>query len=363
MRSRTILSAVLGAVIAGLVAVIVFLGGYAGPDANAEATPPETPGQAATAPHDKPARHSGRGNTSRPKTVPTKTARTKTARTKTARTKTAPTKTSPEPPRPPRLGTASVPPGATYDASRDGQAFTAVFSTLEASTDGTLSKRLSTTIKLTGDTRDAVLELYASGYALTDASTTARLTVAANGRSVRRGFRQDWDDDFVQTLTVPLRGAHECTMTLTVEVQPDPRPRAGRRPGCRPERPRRNGTGIPCRSAACRMPAGTRHPARRRGRALLHTGAAGGVPLAGRGAWLEPREVRTMAGQRTHTQPAARRHGLAAALTCGGDQCREPPGGYDPRLSAGTRHQKEIRDEQGHDRRLDVDRRVHRRPR
>ena len=237
MRSRTILSAVLGAVIAGLVAVIVFLGGYAGPDANAEATPPETPAQASTAPHDMPARHSGRGNTSRPKAVPTrtapaktatsktapkKTASKKTASKKTAPKKTAPSKTSPESPRPPRLGTASVPPGATYDATSDGQAFTAVFSTLEASTDGTLSKRLSTTIKVTGDTRDAVLELYASGYALTDASTTARVTVAANGRSVRRGFRPDWDDDFVQALTVPLRGAHECTVTLTVEVEPDP---------------------------------------------------------------------------------------------------------------------------------------------
>ena len=227
MRSRTILSAVLGAVIVALVAVIVFLGGYTGPDANAEATPPETPAQASTAPHDKPARHSGRCNTSRPRTVPTRTAPSKTTPSttvpsRTAPKKTAPSKKSPDLPRPPRLGTASVSPGATYDATSDGQAFTAVFSTLEASTDGTLSKRLSTTIKVTGDTRDAVLELYASGYALTDASTTARVTVTANGRTVRRGFRPEWDDDFVQTLTVPLRGAHECTVTLTVEVQPDP---------------------------------------------------------------------------------------------------------------------------------------------
>jgi hypothetical protein len=233
MRSRTILSAVLGAVIAGLVAVIVFLGGYAGPDANAEATPPETPGQAATAPADTPAQHSGHHNTSRPTTVPTRTAPGKTASGKTAPAKTAPKKTAPKKtapkktapkktaPEAPRLGTVSVPPGATYDASSDGQAFNTVFSTLEASTDGTLSKQLSTTIKLTGDTRGAVLELYASGYALIDAPTTARVTVVANGRSEQRGFRHDWDDDFVQTLAVPLRGAHECTVTLTVEVQPD----------------------------------------------------------------------------------------------------------------------------------------------
>jgi hypothetical protein len=119
-----------------------------------------------------------------------------------------------------------VPAGATYDASSDRQAFTTVFSTLEAGTGKALSKKLSTTVKITGDTRDAALEMTVTGYAVTDASTIAKVGVAANGRTVQRAFQHGSDEDYIQTVSVPLRGAHECTITLTVEIQPDPAVRA-----------------------------------------------------------------------------------------------------------------------------------------
>jgi hypothetical protein len=240
MRSRNVLSAVLGAVIAGLVAVIVFLGGCAGPGADAQTTDPapESPaptGATPTTSHNPPAgrvivrgggsggghavRHSGLRHS-----TPTK-PHTKLS-TKPSTKPSTPPHDPPADPGPARLGTASVPTGATYDASPDGQAFNTVFSTLEAGTGEASSKRQSTTVKITGDTRDAVLEVAVSGYALTDASTRAKVDVAANGRVVKRGFQAGSDEEFVERVSVPLRGAHECTITLTVEIQPDPAVRA-----------------------------------------------------------------------------------------------------------------------------------------
>jgi hypothetical protein len=43
---------------------------------------------------------------------------------------------------------------------------------------------------------------------------------------VKRAFQHGSDEDYVQTVSVPLSGAHECTITLTVEIQPDPAVRA-----------------------------------------------------------------------------------------------------------------------------------------
>ena len=126
-------------------------------------------------------------------------------------------------PVPPKLGYATLPQGATYDVADDGQTFTMVHSTLEADIDlGRLSKSLSTTVPVTGDTGDAAIVLAASGYVFTDASTTAKLTITANGRTSTRVFEAGSDRSYVQSFTVPLRGAHQCRITIKIELSPNP---------------------------------------------------------------------------------------------------------------------------------------------
>ena len=98
-----------------------------------------------------------------------------------------------------------------------------VYSTLIVETGTAESSRtLTTTVPVSGDTRDAVVEFAASGYAIADDSAKAKFTMTACGRKLgRETFRSGTDDDYVQTLSVPLRGAKQCTITLTVEVLPD----------------------------------------------------------------------------------------------------------------------------------------------
>ena len=127
---------------------------------------------------------------------------------------------------PARLGDATVPRGATYIVSGDRQAFAVGYSTLVAGTAPyPPSKSLSTTVPVTGDTQRAVLELSVSGYTVIDESTTAKLTITANGRTMARSFRTGTDDDYVHTFAVPLRGARQCGITLEVEVNPNPQVR------------------------------------------------------------------------------------------------------------------------------------------
>jgi hypothetical protein len=225
MRTRTSLTAVLSAIIALLVATIAALTACAGPDVSADGVGP-VPETADPAPAPGPdpggaARPGGSGagaghKGTRPKQYdPTKKPPPEVA-------VPTPTKSSPAPqPVPPKLGKASVPRGSTYSVSGDGQAFTMVYSTLTVETGSAESSRtLTTTVPVSGDTRDAVVEFAASGYAFADQSAKAKLTMTACGRKLGRTFRSGTDDEYVQNLSVPLRGAKQCSITLTVEVLP-----------------------------------------------------------------------------------------------------------------------------------------------
>jgi hypothetical protein len=219
MRTRNSLTAVLSALIALLVATIVALAACAGPDGNADGIEQApTPGSGSTV------RRGGGGvGANHEGTVPKENHATRRPPPKVNVTPT-PTKTSPAPkPIPPRLGDATVPRGATYSVSADRQTFTMTYSTLEAGTDPyPLRKSLSTTVPVAGDTQNAVLELAVSGYTFTDESTSAQLTITANGRTMTRSFRTGTDNDYVENLAVPLRGARQCSITLKLEVKPSP---------------------------------------------------------------------------------------------------------------------------------------------
>jgi hypothetical protein len=121
---------------------------------------------------------------------------------------------------PARLGTAAVlPPGTDYNVAPDGQTFTVVFSTLEASNG---KRSLEVTLPLSGDTSGRTLRLQASGYSFTDPSTTATVTIATKGQSGEFDINKDTDDDFVFTQNVHLGDAKACTVKLTIEIKNDP---------------------------------------------------------------------------------------------------------------------------------------------
>lgn len=220
MRTRNSLTVVLSVLITLLVGAIVTLVTCSGPSANADgpdpAPPPTTTGSGGPAPGSPPTA-GARGGPARESAKPTVTP--EPDRT-TAKPPVTIRGTAPRPVLP-RFGDATVPRGAAYDVSDDGLVFTMTFSTLEAGTaPGPRSRSLSTTVPVTGDTGAAAIVLVASGFALTDAGTTAKLTITANGRISTRIFRAGTDTSYVQRFPVALRGARECHITLAVEVIP-----------------------------------------------------------------------------------------------------------------------------------------------
>jgi hypothetical protein len=227
MRTRDSLTAMIGVLSILLAGAIIALVARAGPDATADVTGqvPATAGPVVAAPDPGGAVNRGGkgggtrggkgGGTASQSTAPKPIHPTTKPTPKPTHT------TSPTPkPIPPRLGNASAPKGAAYSVSGDRQGFTMAYSTLEAGTGPyPLGRSLSMTVPVTGDTRNAVLELSVSGYAFAE-STTAKLSITANRRTITRSFRAGADDEFVQTLSVPLRGARQCTITLNLEVRP-----------------------------------------------------------------------------------------------------------------------------------------------
>ena len=72
-----------------------------------------------------------------------------------------------------------------------------------------------------GYTHESVLKLAVQGYVLTDDATTARLTVTAGGTGRTFAFGTGTDTEFLRTVSVPLRGAQRCEITVRVEVAGD----------------------------------------------------------------------------------------------------------------------------------------------
>jgi len=214
MRTRHSLTAAVVALIAIVVGIVLSLLAGGGPNAHAEESgpapsivtpaPPPDPGTTAGGRHatktgGRPSGAEAHGKT--PSAVPTRTQKAATA------------------PKPPRLGHAKVPAGATYGVSDDGRAFTAVYSSLESGTDiGRLSRTQSLTIPVTGDADDTTLTLALQGYVLTGDDTTATLTVTVNGAATTHTYHAGTDRSFTESVDVPLRGVRSCRISVRVEV-------------------------------------------------------------------------------------------------------------------------------------------------
>jgi hypothetical protein len=216
MRKHNAVTALLVAVVALLTLTVVGLFACDRPQA---AGPDPGPGSAAPSPD--PTRDGGRGAGStqtggKPAKSKASAAPGKSKNNKNKASKPPVEVTQHRDLAPPRLGNASVP---DYDLSDDGQAFTVRFADLQADADAATSRSFTMTVPFTGNTADAVVEYGVSGYAITDESSGATLTVTACGRSQRRPFRSEFDDDFVMTLAVPLRGVRECAVNLKIEVR------------------------------------------------------------------------------------------------------------------------------------------------
>jgi hypothetical protein len=219
MRTRHSLTAAVIALIAILVGIIISLLVGGRPSAIAQNPPPPTPTitglDQGVKTRPQPQKITRMPAPDRPTARPSSSTRSTTA--------TRPPTTMPPAIAPPRLGPAEVPDGADYAVAADGQTFTTTFSTLEAGRDDDqLSRTLTTTVPISGS---ATLMLTVSGYAFTDASTTAKLTVTANGRTSTETFRPGTDRDVLHTMTVPMRKAGPCRITIEVEVVPDPQVR------------------------------------------------------------------------------------------------------------------------------------------
>jgi hypothetical protein len=213
MRSRTSRTAVLS----GLVGLLLFLVACAGPAPSTD--PPSADRTASATAGSDPG--GGGGGPVKPR--PSHTRITKPTTPRTTPPKTSPPKTSPPKTSPPvkaAMGKFSVPGYAVSSVAPDGRTATVTFAGLEAE-NGRESRTATIKLPLTGDTSHAVLEFSASGYAFTTRSADANLSMTVCGRKTGRTFGPGSDDDYVQTLSVGLRGARTCTITLTVQARPD----------------------------------------------------------------------------------------------------------------------------------------------
>jgi hypothetical protein len=110
---------------------------------------------------------------------------------------------------------------AAIDVSSDGQALTALFSDLEASSEsGVLSNGTHMVMPLTGGASNATIKVYASGYVFTR-HATARLTFTLNGQPIVKDFPSGTDHDFVLPIELPAIGGSAYQLSLTIDEQPN----------------------------------------------------------------------------------------------------------------------------------------------
>jgi hypothetical protein len=114
--------------------------------------------------------------------------------------------------------------GAAVDIAPDGLALTIVFSDLEAAVGNVeaASEDSSTTrpvvLQLTGSAATGRVRLGLSGYAFT-AGATARLILDTGGHRVVRNFRDNCDDEFLQTLNVSAVPGARIFLSITLDVR------------------------------------------------------------------------------------------------------------------------------------------------
>jgi hypothetical protein len=239
MRTRHSLTAAVVALVVILVGIILSLLAGGGPNAHADGpatapsltrpTPSSDPGTTVEHRHDANAKRTKTTGVSAHKASPTQGRSTVSAHeaspkhgTSTVSAhKASPTRTTSavSAPKPPKLGHAKAPAGATYQVSGDGRAFTTVYSSLESGTEiGRLSRTQSVTVPVTGDADDTTLSVALQGYVLTGDDTTATLTVTVNGAATTRTYHAGADRSFTESVDVPLRGVRQCRITVRVEV-------------------------------------------------------------------------------------------------------------------------------------------------
>jgi len=214
MRNRNAVTALLITMIGMLTGALVGLFACDRPQA---AGPDPGPGATTLSPGPSPDGGRGAGSGSTKAGGSRKTSPTPT-RTKTRTSKPPTGVTQYEDRTPPRMRNTSVA-NAGYYLSDDGQALSIAFDNMQVGQDGSTTKTFTVTVPLSGDTAKAVIEFGAVGYVASDESSTAALTMAVCGRSERFTFRAGFDDDFVRNFAVPLRGARNCAVKLTVEVR------------------------------------------------------------------------------------------------------------------------------------------------
>ena len=111
---------------------------------------------------------------------------------------------------------------ATSDVSPDGAALTTLFSDMEVNLEtGAVSNGTRVVMPLTGGTHNALLTIYASGYAITQGAT-ARLTMTVNGQAFVRDFPLGTDGEFVQQVGLPAVAGSETQLSLALEVHQAP---------------------------------------------------------------------------------------------------------------------------------------------
>lgn len=108
---------------------------------------------------------------------------------------------------------------ASINVDPDHLALTALFSDLEAKSDGVASNGTHMAIPLTGGARNATITVYASGYVFTH-HATARLVFRLNGLTIVRDFPSGADREFIQPIELPAIGGSAYQLSVAIDEQP-----------------------------------------------------------------------------------------------------------------------------------------------
>lgn len=142
---------------------------------------------------------------------------------------TPPTSPPPRPTGPVRFGqVATTPSDDTLDTatSPDRRALSTTFSEFEvvadpAAADPGTSKAFAMTLPLTNGATGDVLGFHVSGFAITNAGATARLTLRGGGKVKVRDIPTDSDIEIVESLWLPATPGTTYRLSVILEVHKD----------------------------------------------------------------------------------------------------------------------------------------------
>jgi hypothetical protein len=126
-----------------------------------------------------------------------------------------------------QVSTTSFDDAAQLAMSDDYQALTMGFSKFEidmgkGSRECDVTRSMSVTLPVTGTAQAGKLGFYVQGYAVTDKSTSAQLTLRGNGQVKVQRFAAGFDNSYTLALEFPVTPGATYTLSVQLEVHQNP---------------------------------------------------------------------------------------------------------------------------------------------